>query len=317
MRTAAIVILFVAFSNATIAQKLTLLPQVGFENSKTLVSYNNLNSFAPLGGEVSPQAGIRLDYRFKQGFGPYLGLSTSRSVVTYSFTDPENGMNQYSAANGNTQLRFESGFMYSTKPLKLGKSKSQALQSQNLKSESREYSSKTSGSSCYKNYYSSRCSGKTEKTKTASAKNKGTWVSLQPAFGVAYIPTVNPDISTKTEGGQTTYEYLAGNWNTALITGIGFELGQNKQRLFNLSINYFKGFGNLNEQTLSTVSGTKTTVTHLQSDASGWNVRLGIPITLLGEKKTAKTTKQVKTEKSKSSCSQYKTEYRYRCRSLQ
>jgi len=83
MRSVALAgILFIA--SAVSAQKLSLTPQVGFENSKTSVNYNNLRSFIPLNGNFNPQLSLRLDYKFKQGFGPYIGASTSRSVVMMS-----------------------------------------------------------------------------------------------------------------------------------------------------------------------------------------------------------------------------------------
>ena len=84
----------------------------------------------------------------------------------------------------------------------------------------------------------------------------------------------------KTEGGQTTYEYRAGNWNTAFTAGMGFEFGRNKQRLMNVSVNYFTGIGNMGKQTITATSGTKTSVANLESSASGWNMRIGIPFTL-------------------------------------
>ena len=84
----------------------------------------------------------------------------------------------------------------------------------------------------------------------------------------------------KTQGGQTAYEYRAGNWNTALLTDMGFEFGRNKQRLLNVSVNYFTGIGNMNKQTVSSVSGTKTNFATLESNASGWNMRIGIPLHL-------------------------------------
>jgi hypothetical protein len=100
-------------------KKLSLTPQVGFENSKTSVNYNELGSFAPLGGEFNPQVSLRLDYKFKQGFGPYFGASTSRSVVLYSFNDIENGMNLYNATKANMQVRMEAGYQFTTKPILL------------------------------------------------------------------------------------------------------------------------------------------------------------------------------------------------------
>src|SRR5688572_717277 len=98
MRTAVFTLfILVAFMYAANAQKFSLLPQVGFENSKTSVSYNDLRYFAPEGVKFSPQASLRLNYASKKGHGFFVGGSTSRSVVLYSFNDPENGMTNYSA----------------------------------------------------------------------------------------------------------------------------------------------------------------------------------------------------------------------------
>jgi hypothetical protein len=314
MRSIALMgILFIAC--AVNAQRLSLTPQVGFENSKTSVNYNNLGSFAPLGGEFNPQVSLRLDYKFKQGFGPYLGVSTSRSVVSYNFSDIENGMNFYSATKANMQLRMEAGYQFTTNQLFFNKTRSVNNSTSKTKSKSKSscgsYSSK---SNCSKSYssQSSRCQNKSSVAKKIAPKDKGAWVRLQPSVGVGFIPSPKTDVITKMQGGQTTYEYRAGNWNTALMTGMGFEFGRNKQRLVSVSVNYFSGIGNMNKQTVSTVSSTKTSVANLESNASGWNMRIGIPFTL-AEKGAKKHHNQNRAKKT--SCGERKViEYKYRCR---
>jgi hypothetical protein len=100
MRNATLTILcFVAIGYAANAQRFSLLPQVGFENSKTKISFNDLRSFSPLGIKFSPQPGLRLNYSSKQGHGFFLGAASSRSIVSFSFSDPENGMNSFIATN--------------------------------------------------------------------------------------------------------------------------------------------------------------------------------------------------------------------------
>ena len=147
--------------------------------------------------------------------------------------------------------------------------------------------------------------------KNVENKNKGGWVRLQPSIGVGYIAAPKTDIVTKTQGGQTAYEYRAGNWNTAFLTGMNFEFGRNKQRLLNVSINYFSGIGNMEKQTISNESGIKTNYATLESKASGWNMRIGIPFTL-AEKKSGKHTTTNKTKRT-SCCDKMRTEYKYRC----
>ena len=316
MRSVALTgILFIASAIAMNAQKLSLTPQVGFENSRTSVTYNNLQSFAPLGGEFNPQVSLRLDYKFKQGFGPYLGVSTSRSGVLYSFSDLENGMNVYTATKANMQLRMEAGYQFTTNPIFFNKTKQSGTSASKARSANKSScGSYTYKSNCSKSYSSRSNDCQTKKTaaKKVENKNKGSWVRLQPSVGIGFIPSPQTDVISKTQGGLTTYEYRAGNWNTALTTGMGFEFGRNKQRLLNVSVNYYSGIGNLSKQTISTVSGSKTSVANLESNSSGWGLRVGIPFTL-AEKKPARAKSQSKTKKT--SCSdRIKTEYKYRCR---
>jgi len=224
-------------------------------------------------------------------------------------------MTLYNATKANMQLRMEAGYQFTTNPILFNKAKksSTTSASKTQSSNKSSYGNYSSRSNCSKNYssQSSRCQGKNSAAKKVQSKNKGGWVRLQPSVGVGVIPSPQTDIVTKVEGGQTTYEYRAGNWNTAFTTGMGFEFGRNKQRLLNVSVNYFTGIGNMGKQTVSAVSGTKTSVANLESSASGWNMRVGIPLTL-AEKKTSKP-KSEKTKKT--SCSErVKTEYKYRCR---
>jgi hypothetical protein len=296
---------------------------VGFENSRTSVNYNDAGYFAPLGGEFNPQVSLRLDYKFKQGFGPYIGASTSRSTILYGFTDIENGMNSYQATPGNMQIRMEAGYMYTSKPIFFNKSKQSSTTST---SKSKPQTKSSYGyytyrsSSCSKNYssQSSRCGSKSSSAKKADTKNKGGWVSLQPSVGVGFIPWTNENMVSKTDGTLSAYEYNAGNWNSAFLAGMGFEFGRNKQRILNVSVNYFSGIGNLNTETVTAVSGTKTQVANLQSKASGWNMRVGIPFTL-GQKsakpKTEPGATKSSTNKKSSSCyDKTRIEYKYRCR---
>ena len=314
MRSVVLSGLFIVSALAMNAQKLSLTPQVGFENSRTSVNYNNLGSFAPLGGEFNPQVSLRLDYKCKQGFGPYIGASTSRSGVLYSFNDIENGMNAYVATKANMQLRMEAGYQFTTKPIFFNKAKQSASTSKTKSPGKSSCGSYSYRSSCSRSSYSrsGHCQSKSSVAKKAQNKNKGGWVRLQPSMGIGYIAAPNTDIVTKTQGGQTAYEYRAGNWNTAFLTGMGFEFGRNKQRLLNVSINYFKGIGNMNTQTVSNESGIKASYATLESKASGWNMRVGIPFTL-AEKNSGKQKTANKAKKT-NCCDKMRIEYKYRCR---
>jgi opacity protein-like surface antigen len=266
-----------------------------------------------LNGEFSPQISLRLDYKFKQGFGPYIGASTSRSVVLYDFTDIENGMNIYSATKANMQLRLEAGYQFTTSQLFFNKAGASTNTSKTKTQSKGSCGSYSSSSCCSKksSSSSSRCQSKQNLSRKAENKNKG-WVRLQPSVGLGFIPSPKTDVITKTQGGQTTYEYRAGNWNTAFMTGMGFEFGRNKQRLLNVSVNYFSGIGNMSKQTVSGISGTKTSYANLESKASAWNMRIGIPFTL-AEKRAGKHKSENKVKRT--SCGERKViEYKYRCR---
>src|SRR5215813_10811837 len=134
MRNAALLLFFVAFGYAARSQKFSLLPQVGFENSTTKINYNDLRSFSPLGVRFAPQASLRLNYSSKQGHGFFIGAATSRSIVAFSFADPETGRTNFTATPGNLQLRLEGGYQFNTKPISLGKSNSSSANNTEKKS---------------------------------------------------------------------------------------------------------------------------------------------------------------------------------------
>jgi hypothetical protein len=312
MRTAALTLLsFVAFGYAAKAQKFTLLPQVGFENSKTKVNYNNSPGFSPAGIVFSPQVGLQLTYKTKPGHGVFLGASTSRTTVPFSFSNPETGYADYKTVTGNMQVRLEGGYQFSSKPFYFKKQSNKVTKT----TSSPTAQKKTCGSYSYRN---SCMKKKTEANRSADAStlkqpgiNKGSWIKFQPSVGMGYIPFTKTDVITKMQNGQATYEYRAGNWNTALVAGMGFEFGRNNTRLFTLSVNYLKGIGNLDRQTVSTVVGTKTLTTQLQSEVSGWNMRIGVPLTLGAKKPVVKQQQSIKkAEQPKPKCGQYRIQYR-------
>ncbi|MEO5563704.1 MAG: hypothetical protein ABIR18_09725 [Chitinophagaceae bacterium] len=306
MRIAALAITFVAFSCATQAQ-LSLLPQVGFENSKTVLQYNDLNSYSPLGVKFSPQASLRLNYSTKQGHGFFVGVASSRSVVQYSFENVLSGMTDYKAVLGNMQARFEGGYRFNSPKINFGKSNQSAqkkqVQSNTASRETNNYSGR-----CGRSYsMSSRCGYGSSKVDRVAPKVKPTsWVRIQPSIGIGFNPGAGKDLVSQTQGATTSYDYRAGNWNTALITGADLEFGKGNKALMTVSINYFNG-GNLNKQSISTVQGGKITTTTLQSDASGWNIRVGIPFSL-SKSPSVKNKSIEKKEKPQNRCG-----YRYRC----
>ena len=299
MRIAALPALALLLSGAASAQ-LTLLPHVGVERSNTSVQYNDGRSFSPLGGEASARASLRLDYRFKGGFGPFVGAATSPAPVDYAFANPATGGQSFKATAGDLQWRLEGGWMYSSKPITFKNRKAAAAQAQRTRATQQSTVKKSCGSYSYR----SHC-GSSSKSIT-TAKNKALNLRLQPFVGAAYNPSTGEDLKTAPSG----YTYKAGNWNTALLAGSGFEFGRGSQRLFTLSVQYIKGLGNLDEKTLVTQTDAKTTTTRLQSDVSSWSVALGLPFTLSKKKPSLQQRTQRTEQKSK--CGEYK-EYKSRC----
>src|SRR5688572_21914346 len=99
MRAALSTLVFVVLAYAANAQ-LSLTPKAGIESSNTSLNFNDLRCVSPLGAVISPQIGLRLDYKFKKTHGPYLNVGTTRSLVAIQFNDPETGMTNFNAEPG-------------------------------------------------------------------------------------------------------------------------------------------------------------------------------------------------------------------------
>jgi hypothetical protein len=304
-------VLIAVFAGITLTanSQFTLLPQAGFENSNTKISYNSLPYFSPL-TQLQPKFGLRADYKFKSGFGPFAGIATSRSLVSYDFTDPEKGMTEYNASMGKLQAQLQAGLQYTSKPIFFTKQTSTNNTSKATETTTSNHSYYSSGCNRYYSYSGcgSKKSSTAEKTKP---QNKGWSLRLQPSAGVGFIPSGTEDLLINSAGSQSSYTYNAGNNKTALLTGMGFEFAKNEKRLFTLSVNYFKGLGN-NGTTFTSESAGKTTTTTLNSKSSGWGASLGIPISFTKKSKT--TTTQKLQQKPKYDYPRYKTDCRYRCR---
>ena len=296
-------VLIAVFAGITLTanSQFTILPQAGFENSNTKISYNNLPYFSPL-GQLQPKFSLRADYKFKNGFGPFAGISTSRSSVSYSFTDPEKGMTEYNATMGNTQAQLQAGLQYTSKPIFFKKKTSTNTKVETTTSNHSYYSSRCS-------HYSGCGAKKSSTAEKTKSQNKGWSLRLQPSAGIGFMPSNVEDLVINPAASQNNYTYNAGNDKTTFLTGMGFEFAKNEKRLFTLSVNYFKGLGN-NATSFTSESAGKTTTTMLNSKLSGWGATLGIPISFT--KKTS--TNQKVEQKPKYDCQKYKMECRYRCR---
>lgn len=306
---------------STNAQKFTLLPQAGLETSKTLLKYNNLPSFAPQAVQLSPRLGVRMDYAFKKIGGPYLGVTTSRSTVAVNFSTPEAGMNVTNVSTGAMQLRLEAGYQISSKPIYLNKSgaakKTAALIAQRAAAIAAAQKAASSRSRCggYSSRYRSEAyNNSLSKLAAPITPVKGWYMSIQPSVGLAYLPSIKSSVSTQMQDSKTGINYIAGNMRSAFVAGTGFEFGENSDKKFNVSIQYIKGIGNLDTRSVSTISGSKTTTTMLGSSVSGWNVSLGVPISLSKKKAAVKPMpimqvqeRKIEQPQQRSRCGQYRS----------
>jgi hypothetical protein len=275
MRKAALAgLVFVACGFATSAQ-LSITPKVGFEQSFTSVQYNNMAAFSPMNPAFSPQAEIRMDYLFKKVHGPFVGIATSRSLVTYQFANPETGNQQFAASSGDWQLRYEAGYQVSSKPFQIGKVKMPAKPST-------EGFSPCAAARAMHNYY---------RAVEDAARKPMMNVSIQPYAGMAFIPNPQTTLSTINKSSGAVYQYNAGNWNTAFISGFNFAFAKGSEKKFVVGLQYLKGIGNMGNNTLVTLTDNKQIITHLASMASAWSFSVGMPINLMKAKAVAQPIK--------------------------
>lgn len=271
---------FVALGFIANAQRFTVMPQLGIQSSRTAIEYNNAPSFLPLGIQLSPYAGARLDYKTKKGHGAFVAVATNHSIVSYDFSNLENGMNAYQATSGEFKMALQGGYQFNSKPMYFKKpaaSKSSASVSEN--------STVRSYCGAYRSHCSRSNNSAASQNRIASKVDQGWYISVQPSIGAAFIPSVGESVSTKTAGSRRMYSYKAGNYNLGIVSGVGFEFGKNVERRFTINVSYLKGIGNLDNEKISSASEIKPTVTYLSSKSSGWTLSAGIPITL-NKKKT-------------------------------
>ena len=293
MKPAALTGLLFVFIGSTAFAQLTLRPEIGFDRSKTLVQYNDLSSFSPMGSSIRPKANLRLDYRLPKGHGPYFAIGTSPGVVEFSFANPSAAMNNFKAAAGSMRWRLETGYQYSFKPINF---KNKTSGKNATKSVTQKAEEKTNSRS-----YSGRC-GQQSRSVARPRENKNLNMRIQPSLGVAYIPSVKKDITSD----GSTYQYNAGNWKTAIVPALGFEFGKGRQRILNVNLFYTKGLGNLDAKTITTIEAGKPNVNSFSSKTSNWGLTVGVPFSLVKNKSSVSKTSTQK-QNYKSNCESIRT----------
>ena len=276
MRKAAITsIAFVAISVAANAQ-FSISPRLALESNLTSIRYNQSGSFRPNDVQFAPQAGIRMDYRFKKQHGLFAGVATDRSVVNYRFTDIESGMKNFTADAGDYRFRIETGYQFSSKAINLKSSKGKTTQIANTSPSTKQKSS---------NGTYSRCGG----YKSSAMKHKQPslpYMKIQPYAGYSFVPGAPSNVISTEQNGTSVYEYRAGNWTQAAFAGVDLEFGKGAKRIMTIGVQYLKGFSNMGTETIVETGSNKTSMATVSSSNSQWSVTAGFPIQL-GKKKQA------------------------------
>jgi hypothetical protein len=290
MKPAAFTMIPVLFVAISANAQLSFLPQLGFEQSKTLVQYNNSSSFSPIGSQANLKANLRMDYRFKKGHGPYIAVGTAPGAVAFSFNDIANAATNFKAAQNSLQWKLEGGYQYTSKPINL--KKASAKQAEKTTTQNTEVRSKCGS------YYSYQ---RQERTATTAKKQDNNLnLRLQPSVGVAYLPSIKNDVVSN----GSSYQYNAGNYKTAFTSGMGFEFARGKQRLFTITAFYTKGLGNLDE-TITSIQNNKDVNNLVSSNTSSWSLMAGVPFSFTKKQKVV--LKPVTTQPSRT--------YRSKCQS--
>jgi hypothetical protein len=128
----------------------------------------------------------------------------------------------------------------------------------------------------------------------AAAKKPAMSMRLQPYAGMAFVPNTQTAIASTFRSGENVYQYSAGNWNSALITGINVAFAKGDVDKYMVGIQYLKGIGNLGKETLTTPLDGKEMNTQLSSSASAWNITVGMPLNFTKNKPAVQKAEPVK-----------------------
>ena len=279
MKSTVLTVCLLVLAGAVCHAQLSFLPQVGFEQSRTSINYNELSTSGVSGNF---RANLKADYRLKGGHGPYVSVGTSPAPMNFNFSSTGDLMQNYQSAKGNLQFRIETGYQYTSSPISLFKKKTVAAPTETTDIVQQPVAQKTScGSSTYK----SSCGDK-KKTNKTSLANGGLNMRLQPSLGVAYIPSNNEGITETPNGFQ-----YASVWKTAIVPSMGFEFANGKQRFLTLNVFYTQPVG-VKDESFTAFSGSKAVTTNLSPATSTWGITAGVPFSFV--KSNASKTKKAK-----------------------
>lgn len=307
MRNAVLPGMLVLFIGSAANAQLSIQPQIGLEQSRTSFNFNN-SSFASLPNLLDARGAIRLDYKFKKGHGPYMSVGSAPGTSNVQFNSFDNVLHNYTTSVGATQLRLEGGYQYTSKRINFKKGSSQQTTAA-----TRTTTNTTTQKRC--GSYSYRSSASNARAMAPKVDNRFN-MRLQPSAGAAFIPGAKENVTVDPGMNQTNFQYRAGNYTSALATGLGFLFAKGTRDLFSLNLYHWKGLSNLDNETLTRVVEGKTTTSQISSKTSSWSLSLGLPLQFQKQKqvKQAAPVKSVeKQENYKSRCGQYRSQYSSRC----
>ncbi len=284
------------------AQRFTLQPQVGLEQSRSKIRIIDKTSLSSIANSIAPYAGLRLNAKITKVHGAFLGVSTNSSPMDYRFSTAETMQQNHTISNAGLRMSLQAGYQYTSKRIPLGKA------SANNSDQKPSYNSSHPGvSSSRCGAYTSKCGMariKQEQDKKSKAK---TWfMSIQPSIGAAFVPTVADGQKVDVVDGKNEYTYTAANWRTAIVSGVAFQFSRKNEQPFTVAINHLRGIGKFGTETIVTSNGLKTTPVNFRSNASSWNLTFGVPFSLSKSKPEVKARPEVKSFYYKSKCQRYK-----------
>lgn len=241
--------------------QLSLLPQAGFEQSRTALGYGNGLSASSINTNV--KAGLKTAYGLKGGHTPFLNLTTAPAPVIFSFNSNGDLTDHFQSTI--PKLRLEAGYQFSSKAIQLGKKGT----ANNAASSATEQAAAPQ-SRCGL-LYRSHC-GQQKRMSRMNPVNEPWTMRLQPALALAYVPSAEQSLRSKSNG----LEYKAAAWKTALVPSVGVEFAKGQQRLFTVSIFYTKPLAE-GDQMATLSSGVKAVPVMLQPKTASWGLTVGVP----------------------------------------
>jgi hypothetical protein len=239
----------------THAQELVLTPQIGIQGSNTKIGYNNSPYYTPC-RDLTGLAGFRLNYQSKKGHGPYIGFGLATSTTTYMISDPGSTFGSFGGSVTDV-FRIQAGYQWNTKPI----------------------------------YFKRLWDNNISREEFARLKKKGWSMRFQPYVGIGIDLRNGNATNYTTQSAGTTITTYYGRRSLNINTGVNFEFSKNDKKLFTLGFSLVHGLGNMQTTIINKNYNGVDYHTQLFNRSSGFNITLGVPLTLWMKSKAKKRRK--------------------------